>query len=299
MASELLRLIAEREIVARERPPQAGDRSLGQRSREDDLPDGDRLRSADVADEDRRTHAARTVRLHPTRVGEGATAHALEEELDHVVPLGLAVHQHVDADLLLDAHIVANLVLDECRVLGRHDLLLDELVARHSNLASLREGADPSRTARVIVWTSAHFSVANANQSHTAGSSVVTLAVASESTVCGVCSSEDEVATMTRRRASTPPGAPGPSTTAGRTSRCCDRRPHQARAPASDRAPRGRYRADPAHAPDRVHTSHGQVLHWSPEYSAVTVDGRSNTRIGSLIWILVAPASTSCCSSRA
>ena len=54
----------------------------------------------DVAEQDRRLHAARAVGLHPAVGGEGKACELLAEVLDHVVALELAVHEHVEADLL-------------------------------------------------------------------------------------------------------------------------------------------------------------------------------------------------------
>ena len=65
--------------------------------------DRHRVRARHVAEDDRRLHVARAVALHPAVVGERVAVHLLAEVLDHVVALGLAVHQHVEADLLLQA----------------------------------------------------------------------------------------------------------------------------------------------------------------------------------------------------
>ena len=51
-------------------------------------------------------------------VGEGEAVQLLAEVLHHVVALVLAVHQHVEPELLLQADDVAGAVLDEALVLA-------------------------------------------------------------------------------------------------------------------------------------------------------------------------------------
>ena len=69
-------------------------------------------------------HAARAVGLHPAVLGEGEALELLAEILDHVVALELAVHQHVEADLLLDADGILGLLLEERLVGGSLELAL-------------------------------------------------------------------------------------------------------------------------------------------------------------------------------
>lgn len=95
--------LAQRLVVAHEAPREDRDRTgehaldglvrerLGVRG----PVDGDRLRPRDVAPQDRRTRAARAVRLHPAVARDREPVEVLREVLDHVVALGLAVHQHV------------------------------------------------------------------------------------------------------------------------------------------------------------------------------------------------------------
>ena len=76
-------------------------------------------RPRDVAVEDRRLHAARAVGLHPAVLGEREPAQPLAEVLDHVVALGLAVHEHVEADVLLVGDHLGDRALQEALVVGR------------------------------------------------------------------------------------------------------------------------------------------------------------------------------------
>jgi hypothetical protein len=72
-------------------------------------------RPRDVAEQHRRLDAARAVGLHPAVGGEGKALELFAEILDHVVALGLAMHQHVDADRLLAPHRMRDLALHGSR----------------------------------------------------------------------------------------------------------------------------------------------------------------------------------------
>ena len=85
---------------------------------------------ADVAEQDRRAHVARAVGLHPGVLGEDVALHLLGEVLDHVVALGLAVDEDVEADLLLEADHALDLGAHAALVLGLVDLALREASAR-------------------------------------------------------------------------------------------------------------------------------------------------------------------------
>ena len=104
--------------------------------------DGDGARTADVRDDDRGTNVAGAVGLHPAVLGEDEALELLAEVLHHVVTLGLAVHKQVEADALLEADDVLDLLLDELLVLRLGDLLLVELRTGGTNLGGLREGSD-------------------------------------------------------------------------------------------------------------------------------------------------------------
>src|SRR5690606_18981021 len=69
-----------------------------------------RPRAVDVAVEDRRLDAARAVGLHPAEAAEGIAVELLAEVLDHVVALGLAVHEDVQPQRFLLAHDAGDLV---------------------------------------------------------------------------------------------------------------------------------------------------------------------------------------------
>ena len=98
-------------IVAHERPLQDRDRAgehplhrpRGERLGVLAPANGHRPRARNVAEEDRRLDAQRAVALHPAVGRPGEAFQLLAEVLDHVGPLELAVHQHVQPDLFLKA----------------------------------------------------------------------------------------------------------------------------------------------------------------------------------------------------
>ena len=120
-------------------------RLLGQRLRVAPPLTGHRRRPRDVAEEDRRLHAAAAVGLHPAVRREGEAGELLAEVLDHVVALGLAVDEHVEADLLLEGDHLVDLAADERAVGGVVELALAQLAARGADLLGLRVGADRRR----------------------------------------------------------------------------------------------------------------------------------------------------------
>mmetsp|Transcript_39616 Transcript_39616/g.69194 ORF Transcript_39616/g.69194 Transcript_39616/m.69194 type:complete len:462 (-) Transcript_39616:376-1761(-) len=147
---ELLARRRARLVVAHEGPVQYRHRAgqhalhglLGERLGIGDPLHRHRLRAADVAEQDRRLDAARAVGLHPTELAEGVAVELLPEVFDHVVTLGLAVHQHVQFQLFLLAHAALDL--------GPHRGLVAQVVqaaglkfaARVADFGGLREGAD-------------------------------------------------------------------------------------------------------------------------------------------------------------
>ena len=74
------------------------------------------LGAADVAEQDRRLHAARAVGLHPAELAERVAVELLAEVFDHVVALGLAVHEHVQSQRFLLAHAAGDFRLHGCLV---------------------------------------------------------------------------------------------------------------------------------------------------------------------------------------
>ena len=147
---ELLSLDGLVDIVTRERPTETGDRTskhalhgaAGERSGVLGLLDGHGSGARDISNNDRRTDAARTVRLDPGVGGEDVTVEALTEVLHHVVTLGLSVDEDIEVKsfLLLDNEL--NLALDELLVLLGCDLALSELGASNTDLLGLRERTD-------------------------------------------------------------------------------------------------------------------------------------------------------------
>ena len=73
---------------------------------------------------------------------DGEAVELLGEVLDHVVALGLAVHEDVEAELLLQLDDALDLGLHELLVLPRRQLALAGAGPGGADLAGLREGAD-------------------------------------------------------------------------------------------------------------------------------------------------------------
>ncbi|CAH0014573.1 unnamed protein product [Clonostachys rhizophaga] len=148
--SKLLSLDGLVNVVTRERPSEAGDgaskHTLHGLLRNGDgifaFLDSHRSRSGDVTDDDRRTDAARSVRLDPGVGGEGIAVQALTEELNHVVTLGLTVDKDIKVKLFLDLDVLLNLLLDELVVLSLGDFALGEAVTLETDLLGLREGTN-------------------------------------------------------------------------------------------------------------------------------------------------------------
>ncbi len=143
-------------VVADEGPGQHGDRTrehaldravgegLGVRR----PAHGHRLRARDVTGQHGRTDVAGAVGLHPAVPGGQVPRQPLGEVLDHVVALGLAVHQHVQAGLLLEGDDLPDLRPDALLVALRVDPPGPQVGAGRTQLAGLREGADGGRRQR-------------------------------------------------------------------------------------------------------------------------------------------------------
>src|SRR6266566_811372 len=150
---QLLRRLRARLVVAYKRPLQdrhrPGQHSLHRlrrlRLRERAPPYRHRPRSGHVAEDDRGLHVARAVRLHPAMLREREALELLAEVLHHVVALELAVHQHVEPDLLLEAERLADLLFDERLVGGRRQLAVVQLPPRSPHFGGLGERADRRR----------------------------------------------------------------------------------------------------------------------------------------------------------
>lgn len=135
-----------RDILTRERPAENSHRTgqhafhrfVGQRLRVLRPLDGDRRRAADVADNDRRLHAAGAVALHPAVLGKDKAIKVLAEILHHVVTLGFAVHQHIETQTLLLGDRLLNVFGDTGAVVRRIEIALFEIRAQAANFGRLR-----------------------------------------------------------------------------------------------------------------------------------------------------------------
>ena len=101
-----------------------------------------RMRTADVTEQDGRLHTARPIGLHPAKAAEGIAFQLLAEILHHVVTLGLAMHQHVQAQRFLLTHTAGHLGLHGLLVGRRINLASLELTTCLADLGRLRERAD-------------------------------------------------------------------------------------------------------------------------------------------------------------
>src|SRR3954452_10990809 len=101
--------------------------------------------TTDISEDDRRAHIARAIRLHPGVLREDVAVHLLGEVLDHVVSLGLAMDENVEADTLLKADHPLDLGAHPAEILGLVDLALAKLGARLADLGRLGVGADRCR----------------------------------------------------------------------------------------------------------------------------------------------------------
>ena len=154
--TDLVGNLAQGQVVAREGPRDdrdgAGEHALdglvGQRLGVGGPSHGHGRGARDIAPQDRRARAARAVGLHPA-VARGCEAvEQLGEVLDHVVTLGFAVDEDVQAQLLLQGD-------DGCDLLAHARLVVrvGEFTARISgaglaDLGGLRERADRCRGQR-------------------------------------------------------------------------------------------------------------------------------------------------------
>ncbi len=88
----------ERPLKNRDRPGEHSfDRLVGERLRVLRPVDGHRVWAFDVAKNDRRFDTSRSVALNPTVLGEREPGQLFAEIFDHVVALGLAMNEHVEA----------------------------------------------------------------------------------------------------------------------------------------------------------------------------------------------------------
>ena len=140
-------------VVAHKRPVQDGDRAgehalhgLGRQR----LGVGNPLHrhglgAGDVAKQNRRLDAARAVGLHPAELAESVALQLFAKVFDHVVALGLAMHQHVQAQGFLLAHAAGDFCLHGGLVFGRTDAPGLEVAAGAADVWRLREGANRRR----------------------------------------------------------------------------------------------------------------------------------------------------------
>jgi hypothetical protein len=117
---KLIGCLGKRLVVTDERPGEHGhragehalDRLAGQRLGAGRPAHRHRPWPADIAVQDRWAHTSRSVGLDPSVLGRGEPVELLGEVLDHVVTFRFAVHEHVQADALLQPDNPLHLRLD-------------------------------------------------------------------------------------------------------------------------------------------------------------------------------------------
>ncbi len=140
----------DRFVVAHERPFEHGDRP-GQHAFDRAIAaalsvarptHGHRLFALDVAKQDRRFDAARAVALYPALGRDQHALQQLAEILDHVVALGLAMHQHVESQLFLPQQRCVDDATQLLFVVGARDFAGFVASAQLTQLTRLWERAD-------------------------------------------------------------------------------------------------------------------------------------------------------------
>ena len=147
---------AEGQVVAREGPRDdrdgAGEHALdglvGERLGVAGPAHGHGRGARDVAPQDGGTRAARAVGLHPAVARGREAIEQLGEVLNHVVTLGLAVHEHVESQLLLERDDRGDLLAHACLVVRIGEFAARVGGASLADLGGLRERADGRRGQR-------------------------------------------------------------------------------------------------------------------------------------------------------
>ena len=147
---DLVRDLSKRQVIARKGPRDDRHRSrqhaldglVGEGLRVGGPLDGHGLRACDVSPQDRRAGAARAIGLDPAVAGRGKAVEEFREVLDHVVALGLAMDQDIQADLLLQPDDRCDLGLHPLDVVGVGELPAGIGRAGTADLARLRERSD-------------------------------------------------------------------------------------------------------------------------------------------------------------
>ena len=154
--ADLVGDLAERQVVAREGPrddrdgagEHAFDGLVGQRLGVAGPTNGHGSGTRDVAPQDGGTRAARAVGLHPAVARGREAVEQLGEVLNHVVTLGLAVHEHVESQLLLERDDRGDLLAHACLVVRVGQFAARVGGASLADLSGLRERADSRRGQR-------------------------------------------------------------------------------------------------------------------------------------------------------
>jgi hypothetical protein len=106
---------------------------------------GHRFRTAYVARDDRRTHAASAITLNPRVLGEEKSVELAPKVFYHITPLAFTMDEHVKSNRLLLFDRCGNLLLNECLILELRDLIIFVRRPHLSSLIGLWERADSCR----------------------------------------------------------------------------------------------------------------------------------------------------------
>ena len=110
--TDLISNLGQRQIIAREGPGDDGDRTsqhalnrvIGQRLRVTCPFNSHRVRTDNVAPQNRRTGATRTIRLDPAVLRRSETFKLFSKVLNHIVTLCFTVNQNIQTKVLLEAN---------------------------------------------------------------------------------------------------------------------------------------------------------------------------------------------------
>ena len=147
---DLFAHLRERHIVAHKRPFEHGNRpcehafhrAFGQALRVAGPINRHRIGARYVAVDDGRFHAAAAVALHPAKLAETIARQLFAKIFHHIVALGFAMHQHVNAQFFLLGNAVGDFFFHRGIVIGSGKLAFFERGAGLADFGGLRERAD-------------------------------------------------------------------------------------------------------------------------------------------------------------
>ena len=137
----------KRHIVAHKRPFKHGNgpcehafhRAFGEALRVARPVNRHRVGARYIAIDDGRFHTAAAVALHPAKLAETITRQLFAKIFHHIVALGFAVYQHVNAQFFLLGNAVGDFFFHRCIIIGSRKFAFFERSARLADFGGLRE----------------------------------------------------------------------------------------------------------------------------------------------------------------